>query len=353
MSWRQCAPCRNTDRVNGHDIDIRPIDVLDDSQTTASEEWLDVFAVVQRELFGDKGSRWTVPEIRAMARSSTKQRIARSAYEDGRHVGSFEIHLFLKDNPELAILFLAVRPEARGRGVGSTLLAEAERLVAGHGRTTIHAETEWAEGRADASESFAARHGYTIGQTVLRSEQALPADRAMLDTVLARPGAEDYAMESYVDVLPESWLDDRATLQQRMSTDAPSDDLDQEEEQWDAERLREQHDRTRAAGRRVVETAARHLPTGRLVGFTQVAVPQAEPTLAYQQDTLVLAEHRGHALGLRLKAANARALMQALPEVASVRTWNAASNEHMLAVNRALGYVIDGYSRAWQKNVAR
>ena len=353
MSWRQWTPCRNTDRVNGPDLDIRPIDVLDEGQATAAEEWLDVFTVVQRELFGDKGSGWTLPEIRAVARSSTKQRIARSAYEGGRHVGSFEIHLFLKDNPDLAILFLAVRPEARGRGVGSALVAEAERLVAEHGRTTIHAETEWAQGRSDASEPFAARHGYTIGQAVLRSEQALPADQAMLEAVLARPGAEHYAMESYVDVLPESWLDDRAVLQQRMSTDAPSDDLDQQEEEWDAERLREQHERIRAAGRRVVETAARHVPTGRLVGFTQVAVPPAEPTLGYQQDTLVLAEHRGHALGLRLKAANALALMHALPEVGSVRTWNAASNEPMLAVNRALGYAVDGYSRAWQKNLAR
>lgn len=276
MSWRQWTPCRNTDRVNGPDLDIRPIDVLDEGQATAAEEWLDVFTVVQRGLFGDKGSGWTLPEIRAVALSSTKERIARSAYEGGRHVGSVEIHLFLKDNPDLAILFLAVRPEARGRGVGS-----------------------------------------------------------------------------YVDVLPESWLDDRAVLQQRMSTDAPSDDLDQQEEEWDAERLREQHDRIRAAGRRVVETAARHVPTGRPVGFTQVAVPPAEPTLGYQQDTLVLAEHRGHALGLRLKAANALALMHALPEVASVRTWNAASEEPMPAVNRALGYAVDGCSRAWQKSLAR
>lgn len=268
MSWRQWTPCRNTDRVNGPDLAIRPIDVLDESQATAAEEWLDVFTVVQRELFGDKGSGWKLPEIRAVARSSTKQRIARSAYEGGRHV------------------------------------------------------------------------------------RALPADQAMLDAVLARPGAEDYAMESYVDVLPESWLDDRAVLQQRVSTDAPSDDLHPQEEEWDAERLREQHDRIRAAGRRVVETAARHVPPGRLVGFTQLAVPPAEPTRGYQQDTLVLAEHRGHALGLRLKAVNTLALMHALPEVASMRTWNAASNEPMLAINRALGYAVDGYSRAWQTSLA-
>jgi hypothetical protein len=44
--------------------------------------------------------------------------------------------------------------------------------------------------------------------------------------------------------------------------------------------------------------------------------------------------------------------MDELPQVTSVRTWNAASNTHMLAVNRRLGYTVDGYSREWQKRVA-
>ena len=63
----------------------------------------------------------------------------------------------------------------------------------------------------------------------------------------------------------------------------------------------------------------------------------------------MLRNHRGHGLGLRLKAANALRVMDELPNVTSVRTWNAASNEHMLAVNRQLGYTVDGYGRVWQK----
>jgi GNAT superfamily N-acetyltransferase len=134
-----------------------------------------------------------------------------------------------------------------------------------------------------------------------------------------------------------------------MSTDAPADDLDIGEEDWDADRLRASNARARASGRRVVETAARHVPSGRLVAFTTVSVSAGEPDLGYQQDTLVLKEHRGHGLGLRLKAVNALRLMDELPAVTAVRTWNAASNEHMLAVNRQLGYTVDGYSREWQK----
>ena len=208
-------------------------------------------------------------------------------------------------------------------------------------------ETEWPEGRSDESERFAARHGYVVGQTMLRSSMALPADRDALAALAAAD--DDYTVETFVDHIPEAWLEDRAVLQQRMSTDAPLDDLALEEEAWDANRLRETFARTLESGRRVVESAARHVPTGRLVAFTTIAVSAGSPDLGYQQDTLVLTEHRGHGLGLRLKAANALAVMDELPAVTSVRTWNAASNEHMLAVNRRLGYRVDGYSREWQK----
>ena len=202
------------------------------------------------------------------------------------------------------------------------------------------------------AQGFAERHGFTIGLTMLRSAMSLPVDRDVL-VVMTASGGDDYVLESFVDHIPEEWLDDRAVLQQRMSTDAPSDDLEVEEEAWDADRLRSNYERARSSGRRIVETVARHVPSGRLVGFTSVSISAGEPDLAYQQDTLVLREHRGHALGLRLKAANALRLMDELPEVTSVRTWNAASNTHMLAVNRRLGYPVDGYSREWQKRVGQ
>lgn len=38
-------------------------------------------------------------------------------------------------------------------------------------------------------------------------------------------------------------------------------------------------------------------------------------------------------------------------EAVARQTWNATSNRHMLAVNRALGYVVDGHGREWQKRL--
>ena len=327
--------------------DIRPIDLLDPAQEADARAWIDVHAAVQRELFGDRGSAWTLEEIRGFHRSPTGRRVARAAWAAGRIVGAIEVRMPTTDNLDLALVWLSVHPDHRRRGLGAALLREGESIAAAHARGTLMGETEWAEGRSDQAEAFALRHGYAIAQTMIRSAMQLPVDREQLE-LLARAD-DDYGVESFVDHIPEAWLDDRAVLQQRMSTDAPLDDLALEEEAWDAERVRESFARALESGRRLVESAARHRPTGRLVAFTTVAVSAGSPELGYQQDTLVLREHRGHGLGLRLKAANALRVMDELPEVTSVRTWNAASNEHMLAVNRRLGYAIEGYSREWQK----
>jgi GNAT superfamily N-acetyltransferase len=57
-----------------------------------------------------------------------------------------------------------------------------------------------------------------------------------------------------------------------------------------------------------------------------------------QFDTIVLPEHRGHRLGMLVKAANLLQVRRAAPTATSIVTWNAAENRHMLAVNEALGF---------------
>ena len=127
-------------------------------------------------------------------------------------------------------------------------------------------------------------------------------------------------------------------LAERMSTDVPLGDLQLEEEVWDEERVRQDYARFADAGRTPVDTFA-FAPDGSVAGYTQTTIT-SDPSVVYQQDTLVLREHRGNRLGLRLKAANTLALMDQLPGPAAVRTWNAEENAPMLSVNRGLGYRI-------------
>ena len=61
-----------------------------------------------------------------------------------------------------------------------------------------------------------------------------------------------------------------------------------------------------------------------------VAVDAEQPANSHQHDTSVVREHRGHRLGLLLKAEMVLWLAEAEPEVEVVDTWNADSNAHMI-----------------------
>jgi hypothetical protein len=66
---------------------------------------------------------------------------------------------------------------------------------------------------------------------------------------------------------------------------------------------------------------------------------------------LVLREHRGHRLGMWIKAANLRALLAQFPAIRRVSTFNAQSNGPMLRVNRAMGFTPVGVLIEWQKQL--
>jgi hypothetical protein len=75
------------------------------------------------------------------------------------------------------------------------------------------------------------------------------------------------------------------------------------------------------------------------------------PDSIVQQDTLVTSEHRGRRLGMLTKVANLRRAQSRWPQARSVLTWNANENQHMLAINIALGFKPAGYEGEWQKRL--
>jgi len=52
----------------------------------------------------------------------------------------------------------------------------------------------------------------------------------------------------------------------------------------------------------------------------------------------VTRKHRGHRLGLLVKAAMIDWLAEAEPGIERIVTYNAAANDHMVAINEQLGY---------------
>jgi GNAT superfamily N-acetyltransferase len=155
----------------------------------------------------------------------------------------------------------------------------------------------------------------------------------------------------WVDRAPDDVVDDLAVLKGRMSVDAPHEDMEWDAERYDAGRVRALEADVVARRRSIVATAARHDATGRLVGYTDIGVNIDRPRVAYQWDTIVLAEHRGHRLGMLMKVANIELLRRTVQGVEIVNTWNAAINENMIAVNEAMGFRAAERERQWELDV--
>ncbi|MBC9958279.1 GNAT family N-acetyltransferase [Yimella sp. cx-51] len=332
-------------------VTVRPIDLLSDD--VLAQQWIDVQARSGAADWGAEHSAWTLAEVQGRRRGTGYAFEDFVAIDGEQVIGMAAIAMPLRDNEHLGLLMLHVDPEHRRSGVGTALAESALNALREAGRTTVQAETEIPSSAVESGgPKFAQRFGFTCVQKLLRSAMPLPGDRRRLEQLAAGDGIEDAAafrLDWRIDEIPDDWLPSLALLEQRMSTDAPQGGMTVEEEAWTPERVRENLDWALEAGRRIVQAVA--FEGEMMVGFTQIEVSQDTPGLGYQQDTLVLREARGNGLGLRLKALAALTVMDHLPQVTRVRTWNADDNKHMLAVNTDLGYGREGVLQVWERGL--
>lgn len=358
MSTRTPSGTRTGTATRSGALAVHPVDPLDPAQSEVLDEWVAVTEASERQVSGEWHTAYSRREVVAMVRGASTERHLLLAADgpDGRVAATGWLSLPVKDNLHAAFGDVAVHPAARRRGLGTAVLAELERLALLEGRRTLCIESTCPLGATDVAAAFARARGYDEALGDLRSDLSLPQGAGSLDDVLAAVEAEAGAPEGYElltwwDDVPEEHREGRAVLAGRMVTDAPMGDLDIEPEVWDGERVREQLQVLRDQGRRAVETVARHRASGELVAFTTLVVPEHEPRLAFQWDTLVLRGHRGHRLGMAVKARNLRALLAGLPQVRRVATWNAEVNAPMLRVNRAMGFQSVARLTEWQKRL--
>jgi len=290
-------------------VEIETVDPRDDA---AFDAWFAVVAASHEDAWPGT-PRWQRVELHAAALDpSSELTVDLPAVVGGGTVGAASVRAPLRDNVHLVSATVDVHPEHRRRGVGSALLAEVERQSAALGRRTVlveHAEPARLAGRSPGR-AFATGHGFAAALTGEQRDLALPPDEERLAVLEAAclPRAEGYRLVGWRDRCPDELVEDRALLARRISTDAPRGDLAIEEEQRDAGRVRAAEALAAAQDRTTVHTGAVHEATGRLVAVTSIGVPRGAPETAYQWDTLVLREHRGHRLGTLVKIANLRSL---------------------------------------------
>lgn len=328
-------------------VDLVPVDPHD---AAAFAPW---FAVLDACLEHDRPGEphWGEEEQRVLAVGVVEGDMGRTgtllaAVEGGRVVGAARAERFTLDNPHLCRVVVCVHPGARRRGTGTALLEACRAWAREHGRTVLSGEVD--EVGPDApGRRFAERAGAELGLRETRRRLDLPPDPARVAALRAeaRERAAGYALVTWRDAVPAHLLEDRAAMEARMSTDAPTGDLPWELEQWDGARFREHEALQARMGRTVLSAGA--VRDGRLVAFTDLGLPRGDPRLAYQWGTLVEPAHRGHRLGALVKTAALEGLVAAAPECRAVVTWNAETNAPMVRVNEALGFVVDGMLSSW------
>lgn len=266
---------------------------------------------------------------------------------DGVPVAVAELDLVEWDNRDLAWVHLTVHPGLRRRGLGSQLLDHLLLLAHEAGRSKLGGDG-W---ETPACEAFAGRHGFArVSQEIYRAlaPAELPDGFAEQAYAEAAPYAEDYELVRLKGRTPDELLPAVADLTGAIN-DAPLDDLEIEDEVFPVERIRDYESATIDSGHRLYRVLARHRSTGELAGHTVVAVDAESPEQAHQHDTSVTRAHRGHRLGQLLKADMMRWLAEAEPQVASIDTWNAETNTHMIGVNERLGYRAFGRELVFQR----
>lgn len=266
-----------------------------------------------------------------------------------------------------AHVIVDVLPSHRRRGIGAALLERAEAVGRASGSpmlqsTTIHTALPGAERVAastgfgdvsvdDPGVRFLLNHGYALEQVARVSDLDLRGAGPGLAELRAAAGAagRDFHLRVWQGPTPHEWLDDLAHLRTRMSIDPPAGGIKIAPDVWDATRISEHDRREVTTGRSLFTAAAEHVSSGRLAGFTEVAVaPHAG--VGMQGATLVLREHRGHRLGLLLKVAVTESVMAHAPGAECIVTFNAEENQAMLDVNEQLGFRPIGLEAAWQKH---
>ena len=272
------------------------------------------------------------------------------AVDGGRVVGHAQLTTPELDNTGGAMVELTVHPDARRRGVGRLLWDHVTGLALSGGRKQIYFEARM----ESAGEHFARAVGAELGIYSARrrllvddSVRHLAATLQMQAREHAARASAGYEVHSFVGATPEEFVDGVAYLTGRMSTDAPLDDLVWEPEVYTVERVR---GREAAADKQglVIYTTVAVDSTGAVAGFTNIGTTPENPTHGWQWNTIVDPEHRGHRLGTWIKATNLLQLLEFRPQLRTLLTWNAVSNDPMIAVNEAMGFRLWDHWGEWQ-----
>jgi GNAT superfamily N-acetyltransferase len=270
-------------------------------------------------------------------------------------VGVGTIWFPMADNTSMAWFDAQVDPSRRGRGAGSALVEGLLQRARDEGRTTLVIDLLVPPESDDhAYRRFAERHGFHLSNTEIIRHLELPVAEVLLDrhAEQSRPKWEgDYRLETHVGGVPEQLQPSLCAVMNQLAVDAPTGDIEFEEESLTPARYEEYLELFRQQGRVRVTTVAVHEPTGDVVAYSDLMLPSGAPAVAWQWGTLVHRDHRGRRLGMAVKVENLRRLQSDHPERRRVVTGNDDTNSWMVSINEDLGFRVVELCPAYQRRL--
>lgn len=285
-----------------------------------------------------------------LASNDTISRRVLLALVDDRVIGTAAVDWWaIEGNTDKLETDVHVLPDHRRRGIGTALLRRVLDAADELDRTAVMA---WGP-LTDTTRAFWEHAGLSFGQTERRSRLWLAdTDPDLMAEWVARriEHAGDYHLVHWRGPTPSEHVDAMVTLMTAMN-DAPDDDLDYADDIWTADDIAGFTEWRQMRGLDSW-TSIVVAPDGEPAGLTTVAIQRHLPRFSFQDDTVVIAEHRGRGIGRWLKADMWQRLRADAPEVEALDTENAESNDPMLAINVAMGFRPVLQSGAWQGSVA-
>jgi GNAT superfamily N-acetyltransferase len=236
-------------------------------------------------------------------------------------------------NPDLFGTWSFISPEVKGPEIVTALLDRVSAYCRDRGIKRLMINTA---ANADA-ERYAPQRGTAPSFVGIRMSLDLTAvDREEFAAFAApSPANGEYRLVHWVDACPDELAASYRVARVAMN-DAPRVE-GEDKPVHDLERLRGEEAAWMRQGVRVLTTAA-IAPDGAIAGFSMIALYSEQPEFAEIQDTGVAREHRGHGLGVRIKAAATLRLLRDHPGTEQLYMSNAQRNAPMIAINRRLGY---------------
>lgn len=353
-------------------LELRPLHIpasIDAPDAADFREMARLRDLVYAEISGHDDHAMPADELLPLYRPTASQvRLLWIAVWRGEVVGRVGLDLPQEAGARTGFWLIELRRSAGGHGIGRAALELIERTAREQGRTILQS---WVEHPAadgpqleaptgfgriplDRAARFLLAAGYTLEQIVRQSRLDLAGVEPHLQKLLAdaEVAASGYRVIQWTLPTPPEFVDAYADMKSRMITDAPSAGLDHDDEVWDAHRVAEWERTYTDSGRHLLVTVAQHVDSGELAAFNELVVGKDRTAVTTQEDTLVVAAHRGHRLGMLVKCAGLLAWRAAVPESPRVMTWNAEENRPMLSINEAIGFVPMSYEGAWQKVLA-